>query len=132
MKKLFTLCILSAYLLASTALGEAIKLPILFQHYFEHKSQTAQLSFTQFVIDHYNSIPHTDNDEERDNQLPFKTLDQNGSNLLNVMVPNALNHQLKNAINLISIDHFTLYTENFNHSAYCDKVWQPPKFLINS
>lgn len=132
MKKFIALCILSTYLLASSALGEVIKLPILFQHYFEHKSLTAQLSFDQFLIDHYNSIPHTDNDEERDNQLPFKTLDQNGTSLLNMMVPISSNHQLKSVINLISIDHFSLYKENFNHSSFSDKVWQPPKYLINS
>ncbi|RYJ38889.1 hypothetical protein NU08_2114 [Flavobacterium anhuiense] len=49
------------------------KLPVLMQHYQEHK-QLMDLSFLDFLSMHYWGEDLKDNDSDRDMQLPFKTI----------------------------------------------------------
>lgn len=105
---------------------ELVKVPVLFQHYFEHKELNNQITFLNYVIDHYNEVPHTDNDEERDNQLPFKSTTQTASGQSNFAIPQ--NHQIiiKATIRpLVTLD--VPYVENDIPNSYSSKIWQPPK-----
>ncbi|WP_379090037.1 hypothetical protein [Pedobacter sp. UC225_65] len=127
MKKLFILFILSFHLVSATALHELLKLPVLFQHYFEHTALNDQLTFTKYLVDHYNDIPHTDNDEERDNQLPFKSSDQQPPNgLANLAIPQY--HQVSLKFPIPAAVKLTVgYKEGHIPNSYQSKIWQPPK-----
>jgi hypothetical protein len=43
------------------------------EHYREHRKETPSLSFFDFLKLHYTDRHPDDNDEEEDNQLPFKS-----------------------------------------------------------
>jgi hypothetical protein len=58
-----------------TELHQLLKVPILIQHYLEHKTETPSITFIQFLSLHYRSEPVFDADYRRDMQLPFKTAD---------------------------------------------------------
>lgn len=106
------------------------KLPVLFQHYFEHKSLDSKITFSEYLKDHYNSIPHTDNDEARDNQLPFKTVDLTG--MFIPAIPVSPTHYVKKPVQSTSSDDSFLYIEHLIPTPGCGEVWQPPKGVILS
>ncbi|MCX2452578.1 hypothetical protein OQX61_14975 [Pedobacter sp. PLR] len=125
MKKHVSIFITLVLLIFSTGLQELIKLPLLFQHYFEHQAINQDITFTAFLFDHYNSIPHTDNDQERDNQLPFKSIDQN-SVLTSPATPPFHRYVIKVFSALLNTPT-VIYTDEHVPYAYLDTIWQPPK-----
>jgi hypothetical protein len=57
------------YLISFTEFKEVLRLPLLVEHYGEHKAQAGELSFFEFLVMHYETdVAHDD----RDNRLPFK------------------------------------------------------------
>ncbi|WP_316838624.1 hypothetical protein [Pedobacter gandavensis] len=125
MKKRIAIFITLILLIFSTGLQELIKLPLLFQHYFEHKAINEDITFSTFLFDHYNSVPHTDNDQERDNQLPFKSVDQH-SVLSNSAAPPFHKYQIK-VFSAQLRTKTVIYNDDHVPSAYLDTIWQPPK-----
>lgn len=127
MKKLLVLLMLSFHLMAAPALQEWVKLPVLFQHYFEHKALNNQITFAKYLVDHYNDIPHTDNDEARDNQLPFKSADhQTANGLGSLAIPQYHQVNLKVPVHVL-VKLTAGYTEGHIPNTYQSKIWQPPK-----
>jgi hypothetical protein len=59
----------------TTELHQLFKLPILFQHFAEHKERDSQVSLMDFLAMHYWGNDMNDDDNDRDMQLPFKKLD---------------------------------------------------------
>lgn len=60
---------------STTELHQLFKLPILFQHFAEHKSRDSKVSLVEFLSMHYWGDDLNDDDNDRDMQLPFKKLD---------------------------------------------------------
>ena len=57
------------YSLSFTEFHQVLRLPLLVEHYQEHKAKVNSLSFWEFLVLHYQSdVAHDD----RDNRLPFK------------------------------------------------------------
>lgn len=101
---------------------------MLFEHFGEHKILDSKITFIKFVIDHYNSVPHTDNDEERDNQLPFKTMSH--SVLHFVAIAPSKSITLQKISYILPKSHNGLYKKLHLASPTNGKVWQPPKLMI--
>ncbi len=75
MKKI-TLVILSLlFLISSTELHELIRLPFLVAHYKQHRVHDRDLSFIDFLKLHYSGDHPADQDDNDDNELPFKSKD---------------------------------------------------------
>lgn len=56
---------------------QLLKLPILIQHFSEHKALDPTISFTDFLSMHYWGEDIDDNDYDRDMKLPFKKFEIN-------------------------------------------------------
>jgi hypothetical protein len=68
---LFSILILNA----STEIHQLWKLPLLIQHYLNHRNEDASLSFISFLKIHYTDRHHpNDKDDQNDNELPFKSI----------------------------------------------------------
>jgi hypothetical protein len=65
-----------------TELHQLIKLPVLFQHFAEHKQRNHNVSFTDFLSMHYWGDDLNDDDNDRDMQLPFKKLDAHPTHVM--------------------------------------------------
>jgi hypothetical protein len=52
-----------------------LKLPVLVQHFKEHRAENSNITFTEFIVLHYFSGNPKDKDYNRDQQLPFRTND---------------------------------------------------------
>lgn len=72
-------------------------------------------------------MPHTDNDQERDDQLPFKTIDM--SSFLTPAIPVSHLNSLEKAIRIIIKNDTFHYTEGHVPSPDSGKIWQPPKSI---
>lgn len=59
----------------SSILTQLAKFPVLIEHYQEHKQLNSEVRFTEFLSMHYWGTDLDDDDDDRDNQLPFKSVD---------------------------------------------------------
>lgn len=66
--------LLGTYLLVSTPAVEVLKLPVLLEHYLEHRAEAPEMGFGEYLKLHYFSGIEYDADYARDMQLPFKSI----------------------------------------------------------
>jgi len=123
---MLSILLLSAYLISSTEISQMLKLPLLLEHFNEHKSLNEGLTLWSFMVMHYtnNDVKYADHD--KDMQLPFKS--KEGSlnilsvsfiqNFTSIKLVNPFERELK--IYMIKNDHV------FN-STFLSNIWQPPK-----
>lgn len=65
------------FLLASTPMGELLKLPLLVHHMITHMVEDPQMSLVEFFDMHYDQGIVIDEDYHQDMQLPFKSVPSN-------------------------------------------------------
>jgi hypothetical protein len=120
-----TIFLLSIMIFSQTQLYHLLKIPVLVQHFFEHKDEEPGITFTKFIVIHYFSGNLKDKDHDRDMQLPFKTNDCLQT-ITSIVVPQQ---------NVISVK--PLVTEkkiylndkhNWISSNYVMDIFQPPQF----
>lgn len=73
MKKTIALASLLVYFFASTEAKQLFKIPVIFQHYAEHREENRQLSLLDFLDMHYMQGSLFDQEDDRDMKLPFKS-----------------------------------------------------------
>lgn len=130
LNKLISIFVACTLLVFSTQLQELAKLPVLFQHYFEHQSLSQDITFSKYLWDHYNDVPHTDTDEDRDNQLPFKSTDH-VSGFLSLAIPPSNPFPLKLLAPIFSMPSIKQPGVHIPSTAG-GKIWQPPQQLVYS
>lgn len=72
MKKVCAYILLLLIAANNTELHQLLKLPVLFQHFAEHKQRDSKVSVVAFLSMHYWGDDLNDDDNDRDMQLPFK------------------------------------------------------------
>ncbi len=132
LERVISILLIGIYLFCSTELKEIVKLPVLFQHFFEHKALDEQMTFLGYLEHHYSDVPHTDNDADRDNQLPFKTNELFAGSVLSPALALHFAIQIKKAYQLIVIQKIRVNNDHINVLAYTENIWQPPKSFIIS
>ena len=125
MQKVSAIFFISVMLLSQTPLQQVLKLPVLIEHFKEHKKQTSSVSFVDFIQLHYFSGNPKDQDYDRDQQLPFRSdavivFDSNTE------IPD---HHFKIAVlpDLKEKSYPLLDITSLPDSHGFD-IWQPPKF----
>lgn len=69
MKQLISISLLVLYLNSFTEFHELLRVPVLIEHFQEHKLQVSDITFWEFIVMHYKTdVSHDD----QDNELPFK------------------------------------------------------------
>lgn len=120
-----TILFLSVYLTGFTPFKEVWKLPILIEHFMEHRAEDPSISILAFLDIHYMHGSPRDADYERDMQLPFKVISHVG--VMSVTVPPSCIffqpappfYSKKEKPILYDV---VAYSFNFHSS-----IWQPPK-----
>jgi hypothetical protein len=125
-KKYIPIFLLSLYLISLTELSQLIKLPMLVEHYSEHKEKNKNLSVLDFLYMHYSQNNVKDADYDKDMKLPFKSPNTLLSSLEIAPVLFASENLLLKPIPSDS-KQYTLYSEKHLSSAYLASIWQPPK-----
>lgn len=121
MKQLVAALFLFTYLSSTTEFHEALRLPLLFEHYAEHKTKVNDLTFWEFLAMHYKTdVAHDDHD----NQLPFKVPGhQFAASIIALPVSKI---SLKESPSVAKVNHLSVYREAIIESQLSD-IFQPPK-----
>jgi hypothetical protein len=103
-----------------------LKLPLLIEHYEEHKEENKGLTFLGFLEMHYAQNTPQDGDYDKDMKLPFKSTTT--SNLASISFCAALPQYKQNPILYYRNDKQQFPDFSFTYSsAYLSTIWQPPK-----
>ncbi|MDO8998633.1 MAG: hypothetical protein Q7W45_02630 [Bacteroidota bacterium] len=126
MKRFLAISLLSFYILSITELNQLVKLPLLFEHYNEHKEKDSKITLLEFLSKHYAEDEDNDGDEDKEMKLPFKSHDGCINNISNAFVSNNF-EGLFIKPNYSKNKPYYIYTEQFLTSTFLSSIWQPPK-----
>ena len=105
-----------------------MKLPMLIEHFNEHKEKDNALSLWGFLTMHYSQEDDHDGDKDEDMKLPFKSHDGCLNSMsLALLVNNSTDITTKSFP--LTNAFYGFYTESFILSTYPTVIWQPPKLL---
>jgi hypothetical protein len=126
LKKGVTIFFLLIYLLSVTEAHQLLKIPVVFEHFAEHKKDDKSISFFGFLQMHYMQGSKKDKDYERDMQLPFKTSANCIAAIANDYIPLFTTCLLIKSAGIFKKKIFA-NGDQFILSAYLSSIWQPPK-----
>ncbi len=115
---------LSVYLLSITQLGELLKVPLMVEHFVEHKEKNSKLTILGFLRLHYQGQDVFDDDYEKDMKLPFKS----HTNICCIAFYPLL--QEFKTIQKVNYKYKkeNLYSYSFLYSStFLSSIWQPPR-----
>lgn len=126
MKKVVCILFISIYLFSTTDLKELLKINVIAQHLNEHQKNDSSVSLFSFLVMHYVTDDHNEKDNERDNQLPFKSSETFISADYSVSVINEFASH--NFLGWESKTNELFFNnENFVIKSFKAIVWHPPK-----
>jgi hypothetical protein len=109
-----------------TELNQLVKLPLLIEHFIEHKGKDSSLSLWAFLDMHYAHGDVKDADYDEDMKLPFKSHDGCVNTFFISFVPNTFDDLSTKPV-YIEDNTYSVYEETFLTSSYLSFIWQPPK-----
>jgi hypothetical protein len=125
-KKYVSILFLSVYLLSITQLGELLKLPVMVEHYMEHKELDTTITVWEFLCIHYQDHDVFDADYEKDMKLPFKSHTSSYCSSV-VFFPLVPEFKFLPAV-IYSYKKQNLFSYSFSYSlGFHTLIWQPPK-----
>lgn len=128
MKRLIAILFLSLYLTTSTEVHELFKLPLLFFHFQEHRTENQALSFLSFLQEHYTGHSEQKTDWQKDSKLPFKTC-QNDITHVQWFEPHEF--QWKKCTLNFSVEKPSIISNQvILPLEQLNAIWHPPKTLI--
>lgn len=128
MKSSLSILLLSLYLVSATEFYQLLKLPILVEHYREHKREKSDLSVWEFLRIHYASGIDYDKDYEKDMKLPFKTHNDCADQLVAFSAPSATLLPPLPRYYFIAIQRIAVSEMDFICATFLSSIWQPPRF----
>ncbi|MCC8407944.1 hypothetical protein LJ707_03320 [Mucilaginibacter sp. UR6-1] len=121
--KLYVYILLLLIAADTTELHQLFKLPILFEHFAEHKQRDKSVSLMEFLSMHYWGDDLNDNDNDRDMQLPFKKLDVHVTHVFFLPVVRSIT--IKNYIETLN-KPYSLYRQGFIPDPALSALFRPP------
>ncbi len=126
MKKLIAISFLTFYSLATTELYQLAKLPLLMEHYQDHKKENKDITLLHFLAIHYTQGNVKDADYDKDMQLPFKTHDGCVNSSITPFVPHNFSTGVEKTCTIENKSYPTLKDAFFVNS-FLANIWQPPR-----
>jgi len=117
--------LLLCFFLVDAELREIVRLPILFEHFTEHKLQNKDVSFLDFIVLHYFSSDVKDADYERDQQLPFRGVQGEELSAPVALPVGSFEGPLPRIADAIL--KVEMYVSRFHPSLFQFTIWQPPR-----
>jgi hypothetical protein len=127
LKKYISILFLTIYLFSTTEAIQLLKLPVIFQHFAEHKLEDKNITFFAFLDMHYMHGSPKDKDYDKDMKLPFKTSYDCISAVSLAIVPQIINLSFTKPKTFIEKKNYIILNQCIS-SAYLANIWQPPKF----
>lgn len=111
--------------LTQTELHQLLKLPILVEHFQEHRLLNKEITLVHFLKEHYICHTEIDNDDQRDMQLPFKTTDF--VTAITVACEEPVVFDLDQDIDFIERE-FNVHPQYLPATGTLESIFQPPRF----
>ncbi len=128
MRQIIALSLLFLYLFTSTEISELLKFPILVQHYKEHQQEHPEITFANFVNQHYTQGDVNDVDRDQDLKLPYKSIDFTHATSFTVL-PTITSLEFNEVIAFELLKAPTNYYNIVFSSDNFSSIWQPPKIV---
>ena len=125
LKKLIAISFFFVYLFSTTELHELLKLPLLVEHFAEHREQNKRITLWQFLSIHYAMDNVKDADYDKDMKLPFKSHDNCVAGNV-VYLPLSEKLLLQKPIQFPEKKHFQT-EDQFILTSFLSIIWQPPR-----
>lgn len=125
MGKVNAIVLLSLYISVNTDVRDLVRVPVLFEHFSEHRQEDKDISFADFIIFHYFSGDIRDADFERDQQLPFKRTHCEMTSAT-IAVPTE-NSPVIVCRAVGALEKTVRFTPFFSSSSARNPIWQPPR-----
>lgn len=125
LNKFIPISFLVIYLFSATELNQLVKVPMLVEHFNEHKTQNTEITFCDFLFMHYCGHDANDNDYDKDMKLPFKSHDGHAGFNAVAYMPSRIHFVVKPVFR--ETKTFNNHYEKFFTSVDLSCIWQPPK-----
>ncbi len=127
LKKYIAISLITAYLFCTTELHQLLKLPVLIEHFSEHKELNPNISFFDFLSMHYAATEDHDGDSNStDEELPFKSHDNCISNNISIGNPPSIENFSFDPLSVFQ-KNIPIHSEAFIASSFLSNIWQPPQ-----
>ncbi len=100
-------------------------MPVLVQHFIEHREVNNDITFWQFLNMHYLKDDVNNADHDKDMQLPFKAHDNCVASISSVYLPTQ-KICITKPVQVVENKHFKT-PEPFLLSTFLSNIWQPPR-----
>ncbi|WP_326983597.1 hypothetical protein VUJ46_03340 [Chryseobacterium sp. MYb264] len=107
------------YVLATTNVGEVLKVPLFVEHLMEYQG-----SVSEFLVEHYDNHKK-DADWDTDQKLPF--INPPVVLMVHAQLPESIFH-IEKIKEIIISQKPTVYQEKDFSSSYLSRIFQPPRF----
>ncbi|WP_312399896.1 hypothetical protein [Chryseobacterium sp.] len=124
-KRWIAIILLFLHLCSTTELYQFLKIPILIEHYIEHKAVNSDITVYEFLKLHYDHHVK-DADWQTDQKLPFITHHDLPTIVFTLQNPFFIEFSHFNGS--ISKRKIPVYNDAFSDLKFINSVWQPPKF----
>ncbi|MEO6832250.1 MAG: hypothetical protein ABI378_07620 [Chitinophagaceae bacterium] len=126
MKRFIALFFLTTYLLATTELGQFLKIPAFVSHFQEHKHDNKGLTLLAFIYIHYANEDVNDADYDKDMKLPFKACDNSSLQFSITTLPESIEIPSKKLSYFSPKEKYFVPSQDFT-AAFHSLIWQPPR-----
>ncbi len=111
---------------STTDAYQLLKMPMIYNHFIEHRQAEKGISFLKFLDMHYMHGSTKDKDYSKDMQLPFKSSGDFIYVLANEFVP--LNEHISITAPVVLVSEKKIdIDQNDLLPSYLANIWQPPK-----
>ena len=100
-------------------------MPLLVEHFVEHREENSHLTLMQFLQMHYANIDVQDADYAKDMKLPFKSHDNCMASIINLYLPSQ-KVVITRPVLFIENQHFKTQ-DQILQSTFLSNIWQPPR-----
>lgn len=125
LKKNISILFLLTYLFLTTEFSQLLKLPLLVEHFIQHKAENNKITFFDFLSLHYKTTNANDAD---DMKLPFKSSSIFITSNLSFHIFHSFDHSFSYLLPFISKDYI-IKEVFFINSTSISSIWQPPKLV---
>ncbi|MBX7050622.1 MAG: hypothetical protein K1X54_01160 [Flavobacteriales bacterium] len=127
MSRLILIIFISYQVNVLTEFHELFRLPLLIEHFLDHKETNGDLGLLDFLVLHYSS-ESKDADSDEDAQLPFKSREDGMHHVsLSTVIPSE-NLHLQFQSFPVSLSYISSYQKR-DHNGAEKGIWQPPQLI---
>jgi len=113
-------------MISNHELCQFLKLPLLVQHYLEHREQNKNLGFVEFIGNHYAKNESNQQERNQHKHLPFKCHDECIGISFPVTIGSSVTISIHSPLHIYRSVN-TVHYQTIVASAYLSTIWQPPK-----